>query len=73
MQHRVLQMKAGRQDNKLLFELSICHLLGSQQVLVFEDGPLQIDDPLRPQGYLQHPPHLNIHFSGAQDHHVVVL
>lgn len=44
-----------------------------QQVLVFEDGPLQVDDPLRPQGYLQHPPHLDVHFCGAQDHHVVIL
>lgn len=48
-------------------------LLGSQQVLVFEDGPLQVDDPLGPQGYLQHPPHLDVHFRGAQDHHIVIL
>lgn len=48
-------------------------LLCSQQVLVFEDRPLQVDDPLRPQGYLQHPPHLDVHFRGAQDDHVVIL
>lgn len=58
-----------------LFLLSprILHLLGSQQVLVFEDRSLQIDDPLRPQRDLQHSPHLEVHFTRAQDHDVVIL
>lgn len=34
---------------------------------------MQIDDSLRPQRDLQHPSHLEVHFSWAQDHHIVIL
>lgn len=51
----------------------VCQLLCSQQVLVFEDRSLQVNNPLGPQGNLQHPPHLQVHLGRAQDHHIVIL
>ncbi|TNN58678.1 hypothetical protein EYF80_031092 [Liparis tanakae] len=57
----------GPTDSQLKFQ---CHLLGPEQVLVFENGPLQVDDPLGPQRDLQHSPHLEVHFTRAQDHHI---
>lgn len=49
------------------------HSLGSHEVLVLEGRALEVDDPLGPQGNLQYSAHLNIHFRGTQDDHVVVL
>lgn len=49
------------------------HSLGSEQVLVFKGGALQVDHPLRPERNLQDPPDLNIHFTRTQDHHVIIL
>lgn len=49
------------------------HSLGSHEILVLEGRALEVDDPLGPQGNLQHPAHLDVHFRGTQDDHVVVL
>lgn len=47
--------------------------LGPHKVLIFEGRPLQVDDSQSPKRNMKDPPDLDVHLSGAKDHHIVVL
>lgn len=53
--------------------ISCFYSLGPHQVLVFEGGSLQVDDPLGPQRDLKDTANLDVYLCGTQNHHVVVL
>lgn len=63
----------GAKQYTMFYSFACKDSLGPHQVLVFEGGSLQVDDPLGPQGDLEDTANLNVYLGWTQDHHVVVL